>query len=225
MPAAALFAWSGGAVFVFSLAYCTWWYLFRLGLDGPFAGAGAVLWNSGLVTIFACHHSVFARERVKSLLRPRLGDLLRSVYVWVASLLLCVVCSGWRRVGATLVNVTGAAALACVIVQVAGVGLIAWSVSRIDPLELAGIRRASSPAALQIGGPYRMVRHPLYLGWMLATFVTPHLTGDRLLFAVSTSLYLVVAIPWEERLLQRTFGPPYGCYTAHVRWRVIPFIY
>lgn len=212
-------------MFVASLTYCTWWYLFRLGLDGPFAGAGAVLWNAALVTLFACHHSVFARERVKTQLRPRVGELLRSVYVWVASLLLCVVCRGWRRVGATLVHATGAAALACVIVQVAGVGLIAWSVSRIDPLELAGIRLASSPSVLQIGGPYRIVRHPLYLGWMLATFATPHLTGDRLLFAVSTSVYLVLAIPWEEGLLQRTFGEAYKRYTAHVRWRVIPFLY
>ena len=70
-----------------------------------------------------------------------------------------------------------------------------------------------------------MVRHPLYSGWMLATFVTPHLTGDRLAFAALTSIYLVIAMPWEERSLRAAFGEAYARYAAEVAWRVIPFIY
>jgi protein-S-isoprenylcysteine O-methyltransferase Ste14 len=232
MRRAQLFAWGGGALFVASLAYCMWWYLARLGVDRPFAGWPAIVADAALITLFASHHSVFAREAVKRRLQPLVGGRLRSVYVCVASVLLFIVCIAWRPIGATLFDVRGAAAVACAVVQLTGVALIAWSVARIDPLELAGIRPAPAPRpgsgqadALQIGGPYRIVRHPLYLGWMLAAFASPHLTGDRFAFALLTSLYLMIAVRWEERSLRLAFGDAYATYAAQVPWRVIPFIY
>ena len=74
-------------------------------------------------------------------------------------------------------------------------------------------------------GPYRWVRHPLYLGWVLMVFGAAHMTGDRLAFAAITTAYLVVAIPWEERSLRQSFGDEYARYMRDVRWRMIPFIY
>ena len=56
-------------------------------------------------------------------------------------------------------------------------------------------------------------------------FGAAHMTADRLAFAVLTSAYLVVAIPWEERALERAFGVQYVTYRRSVRWRVIPFVY
>jgi protein-S-isoprenylcysteine O-methyltransferase Ste14 len=212
-------------VFVASLVYCVVWYLFKLGHDVPFGGAGAIGWDAALLTVFACHHSIFARERVKARLLPVLGTGVRSVYVWIASVLLIVLCVTWQPIGGTLYDAGGVVAVGCGAAQVAGVALIGWSVARIDPLDLAGIRSAAPSEGLQIGGPYRIVRHPLYLGWMLAAFGTHHLTGDRLAFGVLTSTYLVIAIPWEERSLRRAFGESYARYTAQVPWRVIPFIY
>jgi len=76
-----------------------------------------------------------------------------------------------------------------------------------------------------VNGPYRWVRHPLYLGWVLMVFGTSHMTRDRLTFAVVTTLYLVLAIPFEERSLRRSFGDDYVRYMRDVRWRMIPFIY
>jgi protein-S-isoprenylcysteine O-methyltransferase Ste14 len=114
---------------------------------------------------------------------------------------------------------------ALIAVQLAGVGIIARSVAAIDPLELAGIRPAGAAGGLQVAGPYRLVRHPLYLGWILVVSAAPSMTGDRLLFAVVSTIYLLVAIPWEERELERTFGAPYRSYKADVRWRVLPPIY
>lgn len=219
-----IFEWLGGGVFVASLAYCLWTYLVPLGRDAPFAGPGAVAWNAGLLTVFACHHSVFARDAAKRAIRRLAGDTVRSVYVWIASLLLIAVCLLWQPIGGTLYDATGAARVALAALEGLGVALIAWSVARIDPLELAGIHPPSA-GGLQTGGPYRLVRHPLYLGWMLAALATPHLTGDRLAFAVLTSTYLVVAVPWEERSLRGAFGAAYASYTRRVRWRVIPFIY
>jgi len=51
------------------------------------------------------------------------------------------------------------------------------------------------------------------------------MTGDRVLFAAMTSLYLVVAIPWEERSLERTFGEAYARHKRQVKWRVVPYVY
>ena len=56
-------------------------------------------------------------------------------------------------------------------------------------------------------------------------FGASHLTGDRLAFAAITTTYLVVAIPWEERSLRRSFGEEYVRYMRDVTWRMIPFIY
>src|SRR5262249_3167132 len=105
--------------------------------------------------------------------------------------------------------------------------LIALSVRAIDALELAGIRQPADVAGttLQITGPYGLVRHPLYLGWVLAVFGAARMTGDRLTFAAISTFYLVVAVPWEERSLSRTFGASYEAYKKRVRWRIVPFMY
>jgi len=79
--------------------------------------------------------------------------------------------------------------------------------------------------ALQTAGPYRIVRHPLYFGWALAVFGAAHMTGDRLAFATITVAYLIAAIPLEERSLAEVFGPDYGNYKRHVRWRMFPYVY
>jgi methanethiol S-methyltransferase len=84
---------------------------------------------------------------------------------------------------------------------------------------------AARPGALQIVGPYRWVRHPIYLGWMLVVFGAAHMTGDRLTFAVISSLYLVVAVPWEEQSLRQSFGADYDRYKQQVRWRILPYLY
>ena len=221
-----LFVWLGGVMFVTSLAVCVWWYLFVLGQPSLRMGWLPIVVDAILVTVFALHHSVFAREPIKRAMASAIPErLLRSVYVWIASLLLILVCLLWQPVGGDLYDATGWRAVAHASVQLAGIAVIAQSVRAIDPLELAGIRPSSGRDGLQIGGPYRLVRHPLYLGWMLAAFGAAHMTGDRLLFAVLTTLYLAIAIPWEERSLVRSFGESYRRYQQRVRWRMIPFIY
>ena len=228
-----LFVWAGGALFVGSLALTAWWYLVWLGRARPFAGWRPLLYDAVLFSIFAWHHSVFARDKVKQSIAVVIpAHLVRSFYVWTASTLLMLVCLLWQAVGGELYTAHGLSAVAHVLVQLAGVWMIAQSVRAIDPLDLAGIRqpfhastRVTTEDALQVGGPYRLVRHPLYLGWILATFGHPHLTGDRLAFAAITTLYLVLAIPWEERSLTKSFGEAYRRYQQRVRWRDIPFIY
>ena len=223
---ARVFVWLGGVIFVTSLTLCLWWYLFVLGQARPRPGWSPLLYDAILISVFALHHSLFARERIKRAMAAAIPErLLRSVYVWIASLLLVAVCLFWRSIGGELYDATGWRAVAHAAVQLAGMALIVQSVRAIDPLELAGIRAPSGHDRLKIAGPYRLVRHPVYLGWMLAAFGAAHMTGDRLAFAAITSCYLVVAVPWEERSLTRTFGDAYRRYQERVPWRVIPYVY
>jgi methanethiol S-methyltransferase len=223
---ACIFVWSGGALFVASLAWCAWWYLVRLGVSSPGGGWPALLADAGLLTVFALHHSVFARERTKAWLTRLVPTRLeRSVYVWIASVLLILVCTLWRRIGGTVYSLDGWRRVALAAVQIAGVWLIARAVAGIDPLELAGIREPPTQGGLQTAGPYGWVRHPLYLGWVIAVFGAADMTTDRLAFAGITTFYLVVAVFWEERSLVNSFGDEYRRYRQHVRWRIVPYVF
>lgn len=221
------FVWSGGALFVASLSLTAWSYAVGFGQLRPMNGWMPVAIDALLLSLFALHHSVFAREpiktRVASLIPRR---LLRSVYVWIASLLLILMDLLWRPIGGDLYRVTGWFAWPFGIGQLAGVWLIARSVRAISALELAGIRNPkTTDEELQTHGVYRLVRHPLYFGWVLIVFGAAHMTGDRLAFALLTTTYLLIAMPWEERSLEREFGPAYRRYKAQVRWRIVPYLY
>ena len=223
----------GGALFVASLAYTAFTYAFtwsapnggmNSGLASP-ARLQAIALDTALLGVFALHHSVLARERVKArLARAIPARLLRSLYVWIASSLLIAACSLWQSIGAALYDSAGLLRGLHAAVQLAGLWLIAQSVRSIDPLELAGIRLRPA-GALQTDGPYRLVRHPLYLGWILLVFGAAHMTGDRMAFAIMTTIYLVGAVPLEERSLVASFGSEYERYRRQVKWRMIPYLY
>ena len=217
--------WAGGALFVGALAFCGYSFVIVWSRAAAF-GARAIPIDVILFTAFAAHHSVFARDGVKGWLTRVVPDrLLRAVYVWVASLLLVLVCAAWQPVGGEVYHVLGWRAVAHGAVQVAGVLIIASAVRTIDALELAGVRPHSASDALQVAGPYRWVRHPLYLGWLLATFGAAHMTGDRLIFAGMSAFYLLIAMPFEERSLIASFGEQYMRYRRQVRWRIVPYVY
>jgi protein-S-isoprenylcysteine O-methyltransferase Ste14 len=225
-----IFVWSGGGAFVASLAYCARTYLSTWSNGSAAGGWPAFFTDVALVSAFALHHSLLARNAPKRWIAHYVSDqLVRSVYVWTAASLLMLVCAAWQPIGYELYRSTGAAWWLHGAVQVTGVALIARAVATIDPLELAGIRtgpRNSGPASpLQATGPYRLVRHPVYLGWVLIMVGDAHLTGDRLLFAVLTTLYMAIAIPWEEQSLVAEFGDEYARYKQRVRWRIVPYIY
>jgi protein-S-isoprenylcysteine O-methyltransferase Ste14 len=223
---AGLFVWLGGLAFVLSLAVCAYAYEVLWGRPADWSGVGSVLADITLFVLFAAHHSLFARPAAQAAVQRLVpAALTRSVYVWIASGLLALVVLAWQRVGGTMYAVTGWSAAPLIAIRLLGVWLIARAVGAIDALELAGIRPAASGGALQTGGVYGWVRHPLYFGWVLALFAVPRMTGDRALFAAISTAYLVVAIPWEERALARAFGDAYVNYCRIVRWRLLPFVY
>ncbi len=219
------FVWTGGALFVGALAFCGYSYGVTWGHPAPFrlpaAGVDALLFS-----VFALHHSLFARDSAKRWLSRVVPEpMLRSVYVWLASLLLIAVCAAWQPIGGEVVHQTGVPAILHAATQLAGVLIIALAVRVIDPLELAGIRHHSETESLQIVGPFGWVRHPIYSGWLLLTFGAAHMTGDRLIFAGISTFYLLIAMPFEERSLRKSFGAAYDDYTRRVRFRLIPYVY
>jgi protein-S-isoprenylcysteine O-methyltransferase Ste14 len=220
-----VFVWLGGVVFVGSLGVCAYCYSIRWSVPRRW-DSSALAFDAVLFTVFAMHHSAFARTRMKQWLSRLVPErLLRSVYVWIASLLLITVCAAWAPIGGELYRHAGWLGVPHALVQLAGLWLIARSVRTIDALDLAGIRRQLPSEGLQIAGPYRLVRHPLYLGWVLAVFGPALMTADRLVFAAITTAYLVIAIPWEERSLRAAFGSEYERYTHLVRWRLVPYLF
>jgi methanethiol S-methyltransferase len=217
--------WAGGAAFVASLALCALTYTVTFGRAHPFRGWPPLAADAALFMLFALHHSLFARERMKRAVADAVPPrLVRSLYVWTASICLALMCLLWQPIGGNAYDTQGPPAFAHAVLQLAGVWLVAQSVAKIDALELAGIRPPAG-GGLQTDGPYRLVRHPLYLGWMLIVFGAARMSGDRLAFAALTTAYLVIAISWEERSLTLSFGDEYVRYKALVRWRLIPFIY
>jgi protein-S-isoprenylcysteine O-methyltransferase Ste14 len=233
--AALAVAWSGAVLFVLSLLFFLYCYAFRFAAPAPPGSAGgAALLNLVLFTVFATHHSVLARSRVKARVRRVLpAPLERSAYTWVASVLFILVCAFWQPVPGELYQLTGAAGIGGYAVQLLGILLTARSSARLDVLDLAGVRpvlragsgREAPRVPLETNGLYGFVRHPVYFGWVLFVFGAPHMTMTRLVFAVTSTAYLAVAIPFEERGLVQTFGPDYLAYRERVRWRMIPGIY
>lgn len=230
-----LFAVSGGLAFGASLVYGLVSYLtiFAAPSGAWTAGQGipALAVNALLFTIFALHHSFFAWTTVKAWVRTHAPAALeRSIYVWCASLLFAATIWFWVPVPGTAWAVDGPVAALLVMLQIAGVVITLAASRSLGLLDLAGVAQAESRGApvdrpLMRTGLYGLVRHPIYLAWVLLVWPTPLMTGSRLTFAAISTLYLVLAVPIEERRLGRDFGPSYTDYRRQVRWRMIPFVY
>jgi protein-S-isoprenylcysteine O-methyltransferase Ste14 len=225
------FPWIGALLFLLSLLSFAYVYGWRLRIRA-IASASAV-WrdvtvNVLLFTIFALHHSVMARTGAKAwLLRQVAPDRERSVYVWIASLLFLAVCWLWRPLPGAIWETSGVLFLVLLAIQVLGVLLTLQAARIVGVWELAGVRQPdpTQPIEFRASGPFAIVRHPIYLGWLLIVFAAPVMTNSRLLFAVVSSAYLIAAIPWEEASLVESFGEKYRAYQRQMPWRLIPGVW
>lgn len=246
-----MLAWAGAALFATSLVYFLYTYFITFGeiVAGPVSWT-AIAADAVLFSAFALHHSVFARTGVRAWVARRLSPASeRSAYVWVASLMLAAVCAFWRPVAGVAWDVSGPAAWTLRGIQLFGIWLTLRGAAVLDIWELSGVRQARSTPNAQLptprhetagsggwelgvgtwefktDGPYGWVRHPIYLGWFLVVFAMPRMTMTRLVFAAISGLYILIAIPFEERTLARASGGAYDGYRATVRWRLLPRIY
>lgn len=230
-------AWAGAGLFVASLLYFLFAYFVTFGETvgtrpaSTSGAAGPIAWNVALFSIFALHHSLFPRERVRAEMQRLAGPLERSVYVWIASALFIVVCAAWRPVPGIAWRLDGIAAWPFPVLQILGVWLTLRGAAVIDIFDLAGVRQlhgvraADAPIEFKTTGPYGWIRHPIYAGWFVVVFAVPTMTMTRLVFAITSCAYLLLAIPLEERSLRRSTGDAYAAYTRRVRWRLLPGVF
>lgn len=220
-----MFAWTGAALFVSSLLFFVFRYVVAFAQPAALTPASAPLVDVLLFSIFALHHSLFVRDRVRAWMsRVVPAEHERTVYVWIASLLFFATCALWRPVAGVVWEVTGAARGVLWVLQAFGVWLTVQSAATIGVLVLAGVRPAPG-TGFKANGPYGWVRHPIYTAWFLLVFATSPMTMTRLVFAVTSGAYLLLAIPFEERALLRASAGDYERYRNEVRWKLIPGLY
>ena len=201
--------------------------------SGPETGLlQAALINLGLLTIFALQHSIMARPGFKKTWSAIVAEPIeRSTYVLFSSAALILLFAYWQPMGGTVWEVTNPTGMA-VLYGMFGFGwlLVLVSTFLINHFDLFGLRQVwlyfrnteYTPLPFGTPGPYKLIRHPLYLGWLFAFWSTPTMTVAHLLFAIVTTAYILVAIQFEERDLKKFLGQAYVDYCKKVPM-IIPF--
>ncbi len=189
------------------------------GASGPLLEV--VLIDLALLTLFAVQHSVMARPGFKRQWTKIVSPVIeRSVYVLLASLILTLLFWQWRPLPDVVWAVDGIGGTVVTILFWIGWGLVFLSTFLISHFELFGVRQVladwtgtSLPhATFKTPLLYRYIRHPLYLGFIIAFWAAPTMTLGHLLFAAVTTAYILVAIQLEERDLLHAFGDSYAKY-------------
>ncbi len=197
-------------------------------LDGPRTGtlAAAIAVDVALLGLFAVQHSLMARPWFKERWTRVVPSVLeRSTYVLFSSLALILLFAQWRPLGGVVWSVEDGLARGVLWALFAfGWGLVLVATFLINHFDLFGLRqvwlyllgRPYTRLAFGTPGPYRLVRHPLYVGWFFAFWMTPTMTFTHLLFAVATTAYILIAIQFEEHDLVREHGEGYQDYRRRV---------
>ena len=187
----------------------------------------ALLIDVGLILMFGLQHSVMARpgfKRVWTRVVPK--ELERSAYVLMSSVVLALLMWQWRPIPTPVLwhaDAGWSVALAWS-VMIVGVLVLLWTTFLIDHFELFGLRQGwETLRAKELRGPafvtpwlYKIVRHPLYLGWLLIFWGAPTMTAGHLLFSAGMSVYILIALRYEERDLVQHIGERYERYRQQV---------
>lgn len=192
----------------------------------------AVVINLLLLTVFAIQHSVMARKPFKRWVTQYVpATIERSTYVLVASLALALVLWQWRPIPMVVWDIGGpVATTALTALSLFGFFFALISTFLINHFELFGLSQVMrnlmgrDTAAPQFRTPllYKVVRHPLYLGFLIAFWSAPVMTAGHLLFAAATTGYILLGIALEERDLVDLFGDEYRRYRQRVAM-LVPF--
>ena len=203
-------------------------------IDSGTAGevSTAVIVNVLLLGLFAAQHSIMARPAFKRMWTRVVSPVVeRSTYVLASSLALILLFWLWRPLGGVVWSVQNEIGVALLYAGFAfGWLLVLVTTFVINHFDLFGLRqvwrhvRGEPQQGLKFVLPvlYRIVRHPLYVGWFFAFWCTPTMTVTHLVFAVMTTAYILIAIQFEERDLVHEH-PEYADYRRRVPM-LIPFL-
>jgi protein-S-isoprenylcysteine O-methyltransferase Ste14 len=181
----------------------------------------ALLINLGLLVAFALQHSGMARPAFKrwwTKFVPEPAE--RATYVLFSSLAMVALFVLWEPIGGVVWETEGAVRSVVIGVYLLGWAILLYSTFLIDHFDLFGLTQVwRALTGQQYQSPqfrtpslYKIVRHPLYIGWLTIFWAAPIMTVAHLIFAVVTTLYILVAIRLEERDLEDAFGATYADY-------------
>lgn len=195
------------------------------------APATAMVWNIGLIALFGIQHSVMARKGFKAGLTRFVPEPLeRSIYCLASAVVLGLLYGFWHPIPTVIWDIASPLARNLIwALFLAGFGIVFISTWLINHFELFGLAQAwnsgpgSNPAEPTMRTPlfYKLVRHPIYTGFLIAFWAAPTMTAGHLLFAVGMTVYIFIGIHHEERDLIGTFGADYAAYRQKVG-KVIP---
>jgi len=200
------------------------------GSEAPLATTLAI--DLALLAVFAVQHSVMARKGFKRVWTSVIPvPVERSTYVVAASAALALILWQWKPIPRVVWDVTGTSAepviqaLFCL-----GWGILLLASCLLNHFELFGLAQVwnyvanRTPAVPVFKTPalYRVVRHPIYLGFVIGFWSTPKMTVGHLLFSIGTTGYILLGIYFEERDLIAGYGQRYREYRQRVPM-LIPF--
>ena len=192
--------------------------------DGPLWEALVI--NTLLLTVFGLQHSVMARPRFKDWLTrfvPRPAE--RSTYMVFTNLALVLLFWQWRPTGGVIWDAQDSTSRGIIHgTYIAGWLIALGTTFLINHFDLFGLRQVwlylrgkpYTSLGFKTPGPYKVVRHPLYIGWFIVFWATPTMTIAHLIFAAGMTVYILIAIPFEERDLEDYHGENYAAYRRKV---------
>jgi protein-S-isoprenylcysteine O-methyltransferase Ste14 len=209
-------------VFVYAIGFVGG-FMTPTSLDGaptrPLIEALAI--DLGLLAAFAIQHSGMARPAFKRWWTRIVPEPVeRSTYVLASSLAMVALFVLWQPIGGVIWRTEGVVLSAVIAVYLFGWALLLYSTFLIDHFDLFGLRQVwhrlmgYQPVPPQFYTPtlYKLVRHPLYVGWLVIFWAAPTMTVAHFVFAVMTTAYILIAIQLEERDLVDVFGEQYLNY-------------